>query len=257
MIGFMIKKAFFDMWDNMLPMVLMNLGFLVLGACFIYVPSLLIFNTFLSMAGLAVCIILINIYAGAVSYAVGRFADYQTVSFKDFFSYFKETITSSLTLGVTVALEIIILAVTFPFYFNMGGFLGLGAMALIFWMAVIWTFAIQYFFAVRSRLDKSIKKIFKKCFILFFDNTLLSIGLGIGAVIILTISLLTAFILPGPASLLLWYQVALKLRLYKYDYLEENPEADKRKIPWAALLIEDKDKVGPRSLRGMFFPWKD
>lgn len=258
MTGFLIKKTFFDMWDNMLPMVVMNLGFLVLAAGLMYVPSLLIFNTVLSMVGLGVCIILIFVYAGAVSHAVGRFADYQSVGFKEFFNrILKETFLSSLVFGLAVAVGIIILLVTLPFYFNLGGFIGLGAMAVIFWMTVLFAFASQYYFAVRSRLDTNIKKIFKKCFILFFDNTFFSISIAIGAAIIFTVSFFTAFILPGISGILLWYQAALKLRLYKYDYLEENPEADKKKIPWAALLIEDKEKVGPRTLRGMIFPWKD
>jgi hypothetical protein len=39
--------------------------------------------------------------------------------------------------------------------------------------------------------------------------------------------------------------------------LEENPDANRRKIPWDALLIDEKDRVGSRSIRGMIFPWKD
>ena len=45
--------------------------------------------------------------------------------------------------------------------------------------------------------------------------------------------------------------------MYKYDWLEANPEANRKKIPWDALLMDDKERVGKRTLRGMIFPWKE
>jgi len=45
--------------------------------------------------------------------------------------------------------------------------------------------------------------------------------------------------------------------LAKYDWMEANPEANHKKVPWAVLLAEDMERVGPRSLKGMIFPWKD
>jgi hypothetical protein len=97
----------------------------------------------------------------------------------------------------------------------------------------------------------------RKCFIVFFDNTFFAVLLGIGSVAILIGSFFTALLIPGLAGLILWHQVGLKLRLYKYDYLEENPEANRKQIPWDALLIDDRDRVGKRTLRGMIFPWKE
>ena len=257
MFGFLIKKTFFDMWDNMLNIVVMNLGFLLIASAMLYIPFVLSFNLLLASIAVVVGIIVITLYTGAVAYTVGEYADYRAVSFKEFFSFFKQSFKSSLALGIVAVVEVIILRVVFPFYFQMGGLLGLGAMAAIFWVSVIWALASQYYFPVAKRLDTDIKKIFRKSFILFFDNTLYSVGLGIVSLIILTVSLFTAFLLPGVASFLLFHQVACKLRMYKYDYLEENPDTKKRDIPWAALLLDDKDKVGPRTLKGMLFPWKD
>jgi len=68
---------------------------------------------------------------------------------------------------------------------------------------------------------------------------------------------LTAGLLPGLAGLALGSDVALKLRLHKYDWLEAHPDANRRKIPWDDLLEEDRELVGKRTFRGMFFPWKD
>jgi hypothetical protein len=54
---------------------------------------------------------------------------------------------------------------------------------------------------------------------------------------------------------------ALRLRLYKYDYLEAHPEIktakERRIIPWDELIQEDKDALGPRSFKSFIFPWKE
>ena len=62
---------------------------------------------------------------------------------------------------------------------------------------------------------------------------------------------------PGPVGVLLYLDEALRLRLLKYDYLEANPEADRKKIPWDALLIDEREKTGDRTLKNFIFPWKD
>jgi hypothetical protein len=121
---------------------------------------------------------------------------------------------------------------------------------------IFWILAFQYFFSIQARLDKKFSKILKKMFLLLLDNPLFTIGLLIGTLVTFAVSVFTAFLLPGITSIFLWWNVALKLRLYKYDYLEKNPEA-RRNIPWDALLTEDRERVGKRTLKGMIFPWKE
>ena len=82
----------------------------------------------------------------------------------------------------------------------------------------------------------------------------------LGAILISLLSVFTLSLFPGVTGLLLWFQVGLKLRMYKYDYLETidpNEPRNKIKIPWDTLLATEKEQIGPRSLKGMFFPWKD
>lgn len=257
MLGFYVKKAFFDLWDNLLGIVLINLGFLIAMAAVVYLPFLLSFSPVLSLLGLCVGLLIFNIYAGGAARLAGDMADFKGVSFKEFWGYLRESLKASLTLGGISVLQVVILAIAFPFYLNLGGIVGLAAMSLIFWISVVWWLASQYFFPAYQRLDRDILKVLKKCLILFFDNTGFTIFMGLGSLFIIGISSLTAFLLPGFGAVLLWHQIGLRLRLYKYDYLEENPEANRKQIPWAALLMEDKDRVGPRSLRGMIFPWKE
>ena len=67
--------------------------------------------------------------------------------------------------------------------------------------------------------------------------------------------------LPSFAGILINKANALRIRLYKYDYLEEHPEIKTKKernyIPWDELIQDDKDALGPRKLRSFLFPWKD
>lgn len=258
MFGFLIKKAFFDMWDNFLVVIVLNLGFVaILTVPLVAVPALAPVSEPASLVLLLVGVVLLYIYAAAVSFMTRDIANYEQPGFRDFARYLKEAWVSGLAMGLVVAFHITVVYFALPVYGSMGGFLGLAALAFLFWASVIWILASQFFFPIRAQLDKSLKKVFKKSFIVFFDNTLFAISSGITALVILVLSVFTALLVPGFTGLLLFNQVGLKLRLYKYDYLEEHPDANRRKIPWDALLVDEKERVGKRTIRGMIFPWKE
>jgi uncharacterized membrane protein YesL len=158
---------------------------------------------------------------------------------------------------LTMVMIGLIFTVALPTYIRMGNILGIIAGGLLFWLSVLWLLASQYYFPVRNRLDTNLKKVLRKSLLLCFDNTGFTLVLGLGTLLMLILSGFTAFLFPGIGSILLWHQVGLKLRLYKYTYLEEHPEAKRQKIPWDTLLQDERERVGPRTLRGMIFPWKE
>ena len=136
--------------------------------------------------------------------------------------------------------------------------MGLAALSIIFWASVAWQLASQYFFPVHCRLGDKPGKSLKKCFIMLLDNTIFTVGMGIVTIIILALSAFTVFLLPGIGGVIIFHQAAFKLRLYKYDYLEEHPNVkNKKQIPWERYLQEERKRVGKRTLRGMIFPWKE
>jgi uncharacterized membrane protein YesL len=257
MFGFLIKKAFFDMWDNLFRVVILNLGYIICASGIIFLPGLLVSVVPLSVAVLVICVVILFVYTGAASQVARDIADYGTPGFRDFWGYVKRTALGSALFGVIIAVQVAVLWFAFQFYSNLNSIVGFLAMAFIFWVAVLWTLASVYFFPVQSRLNTDIRKVIRKMLLLFFDNTLFTLGLVLGSLIVLVISAFTAFLLPGIATILVWLNVALKVRMYKYDYLEQHPEANRRKIPWDALLIDDRERVGKRTLRGMIFPWKE
>ncbi len=255
---FMVKKAFFDMWDHFLGVVIMNLGIILLLTVPLLLPSVLIeISVFAAIASQVVGGLLVIVYCGAISMAARDIANYEGPEFGRVYEYLKETWKSSVIFGLIWLAVVFVAVVGVPVYANMGGIIGLAAIVFLFWALVIWTLASQFYFPIRAQLDSNVGKIIRKCFVIFFDNTFFALVLGIGSIAIVVGSVFTALLLPGITGLLIWHQVGLKLRLLKYDYLEANPDADRKRIPWDALLIDERERVGKRTLRGMIFPWKE
>ena len=262
MIGFLIKKAFFDMWDHLFRIILLNLGFILIVGFAIFAPYLLNMIPGVPQAVMFAISILIAlssvcVFSGAAGCMTRDISDYGEPGFRDFVTYLKETYKASLVFALINSVLVFLLSIIMPFYLQQPSIIGPLAFAFLFWIGLIWLVASQYFFPLQARMDKRIFKNIRKMFLLFFDNTLFSLVVFLGSIIIIALSSFTAFMLPGFAALFLWLNVAMKLRLYKYDYLEEHPEANRRKIPWPALLRTDKERVGKRTLRGMIFPWKE
>lgn len=258
MFGFLVKKTFFDMWDNMFRILLMNLGFLaVLAIVFVLAPlagRILPLAITIAAVGVAA----LAVYAGAASRVCADISDYRQPGFADFWAALKDGAPTSLLLALALVVYAgVVFVVDFPFFASVKSFAAWLAFALLFWVTVAVVLALQFFFPVRARLDRKFRKVIRKSFLLLLDNPGHTLGVALGGLVIAVVSVFTALLLPGPATLLLWWNTAFKLRMYKYDWLEQNPGADRRKIPWDALLVEDRERVGKRSLRGMIFPWKE
>jgi hypothetical protein len=257
MIGFLIKKTFFDLWDNMFRVALVNLGFIASAAFPIFIPSLLEAVPPLALIALLVGILWCFVYLMAAALSLKEVSDYGGFGFGDFFRNLKAAWPAGLLMGFLVFLLVLMVTEVIPFYIGMNSIIGLLLAALIFWTLIAGILSLQFFPAVRARLDTKLSKVIKKCFLIFFDNPGLSIFSLIHNLVLLVISTLLAFLFPGPAGILLYLDEALRLRLLKYDWLEANPGANRRKIPWDALLIDEREKTGVRSLKNFIFPWKD
>ncbi len=256
MILFLIKKTFFDVWDNLLSIFLINIGaVLLLGGCLSVLqhfegrPSLFI-------AGIILTLVVLMLYIGTASQLTKEMADFKSPDFKHIFATINKDGLASLVFGVMLVLQVFVVGFAIPWYFARGNLLGIALAGLLFWGNLLWMLASQYYFPVRNRLDTKIRQIPKRCLMLLFDNTGFTIALGLGTLVLVILSFFTAFLFPGIGVILLWHQVAVRLRVYKYDYFEEYPDGARKRIPWERLLAEDKDRVGTRTLRGMIFPWK-
>ena len=259
MIGFLLKKTLYDLWDNMVRIVVLNIGFYICTAIFL-VPSLIpkVLNSdaliiALGVFGALVC----SVYLAAVSYTIKVISDYGTFTFADFIRNFKFAWPSGIAMFVIFLLYLFVFFIVIPFYAKMESLFGLIVTAVIIWLVVFTVLSFQFYFSVYFRLGQNIVKSFKKCMLIALDNTGLSVFLFVHNIFALILSVVLIFMFPGPAGVLLYIDEAVRLRLLKYDWLEANPGADRRKIPWDALLIEERDKTGHRTFRNFIFPWKD
>ena len=245
------------MWDNLFSIIPLNLGFLAVTALLLFFPSLFLNSPILFYASLLFSILVFFTYVGTASRICRDISEYKTPQIRDIIIYAKQTYRTSIFFALINAVYVFLLSVALPTYLNFQSFFGVIAFSFLFWVTVLWIVSSEYFFPVQAKFGKSLKDSLKKMFLLFFDNTLFSLGLFVGCIAIFALSTITAFLLPGIASIFLWLNEALKIRLYKYDYLEEHPQANRKDIPWDVLLLDDKDRVGKRTFRGFIFPWKE
>jgi hypothetical protein len=257
MIFFLIKKTFFDMWDNLLRIIIFNiisiglfLGIFLLASLFKGYDVLLVI---LSLIGVAIFMV----FSTAVSLYIKEITDYKKPGILDFISYLKKSWLTGLFLFAALVVFFIISNISFPFWASLKHIGGYIIFCILVWAGVFFVLSIQYFLPIYSRMNNNPLKTLKKCFLVFIDNPLFSIILFIGSIIIMIISALTLFMMPGFSTVLLWLNAGTKLRLYKYDYLELHPEALRKKIPWKELLVNDMECVGKRSFKNLIFPWKD
>jgi len=255
-----MKKTFYDLWDNMFRIVVLNIGFIAVTAIPIFVPSLVgqFFNSAAPVIALtAVGILICSIYLASAALCVTSISDYGTFGLSDFIENLKTAWKPGLIAGLFVFVLYFLLTFVLPFYLGIESPVGLAFAAFVFWVSVFAVLAFQYYFTVYSRLGKNVSKSLKKCLIISLDNTGFSLFLLLHNIVVLVISVVLLMLFPGPAGIMLYLDEALRLRLLKYDWLEENPQANRRQIPWDALLIDDREKTGSRTLRNFIFPWKD
>jgi hypothetical protein len=255
MFGFLVKKTFYDLWDNLFTIALINLAFLALLFAGIIVPPLCNAVPPLSIGIMALCLFCCCVYLSAASLCLKALSDYGSFDCADFLHNLRAAWPAGLLLGVLCLLEFFLAAMAIPFYVSLGSFAGLLLGCFLLWTMLTVTLALQFYLPIRARLDTKPGKIIKKCFLILFDNTRFCILAGVASAAILALSLPLFLLLPGPGGLLLFLDEALRLRLLKYDWLETHP--GERKIPWDTLLEDEREKTGNRSIKGLIFPWKD
>jgi len=261
MLGFAVKKAFFDLWDNLIAIVLMNLATVALVAVSAFFVDQVAtgwnggagLTALSAVAALAVIVV----YLGGVALACAAIADYRAPTVASFAAGALHAAPAALSYYAGSVLLGVVLSVGAPLYAGFGNVIGLLALAGIVWLAAVWALAGALYFAVRARLESRVIPLIKKSILLLFDNLGFAVLLLVTAPVIVTISLPFAFMFPGPAGAMQWVQSAVKLRLLKYEYLERNPQPGRRRVPWNAVLVEERRAVGPRSLKSTLFPWKD
>ncbi len=253
MITFLLKKSFFDYWDNLYKLLIVNLC-LALIMAFYALQSSMQGHGHIEIA----IIYLFNLLIGATSRVAGKISDNDLPKVSLFIHATKTAWKDALFFTGAIVLQVKILDHIIPFYLKLSARLvGMSMGMLIFWICVIWWVAMIYYYPLRLRLNLSVFQAVYKSLQLFADNFTLSLAVFMVSSVLLMLSLVTAMLLPGISFLLVFHQVAVRTLLFKYDYMKNRSPADKKDIPWGFLLKEDLEIIGKRSLSEIIFPWKE
>ncbi len=264
MFGFILKKNFCDGWDNLISVIVINLVFLFTGIGLVLLNGLtarLDSEIFLLLSMIFSSVVL-SIVIFAYSDSAAHIANFEGIHILDFFKAIPGVLKDGALFGLMNAAVFFISSFSIRYYIvESGTLLGFALGCAIFWIDIFYLLAIQWFIPIRGLMHNNFKKCFKKCFIILFDNTGFSLLMGLYNVILIILSVVCIGFFPSMTGLLIADTNALRILLYKYDYLEEHPELttkkERRQIPWDDLIAEDRDMLGPRPIRSFLFPWKD
>lgn len=271
MYGFIIKKSFFDDWDNLLTVFVVNLicTMTALGLLFTGTKIFTLYgetaqsNWPLLIIGFTIIltVVVLSIFCLAFGELAAKIANFDGVSLGSFFKAIPSVLKDGVLFGLLISGIGIVSLYCFDFYFlQMQSLLGFAVGMILFWIDVVIVLSLQWYIPIRSLMHNNFKKCLKKCLLIFFDNTGFSILVFIHTIIMIPLSVFLLGFFPGFAGIIVNKANALRLRLYKYDYLEAHPELnnkkDRKNIPWDELIYEDKETFGHRTLKSLFQPWK-
>jgi hypothetical protein len=256
MYTFLIKKTFYDMWDNFLAMFLMNVGFVILVCGFFILPSFLGIPGALLPFYMAGGAVVITFYTGGVYRFTLDLADYKKRTLLQFLRGLVGSWKQSLVSSAITLLLIAVILVVLPYYLLSESTLLLVLGGIMFWAWFTVLMAGLFFPPASVRLGKKLLPSLRDSFSFLFDNLPFCLYVLFVFLFTLVVSAIVFFVIPGPATMILWINVCFKIRLYKYEYLQAYPGTNKRDIPWDDLIAGDKELVGKRTLRGLIFPWR-
>ena len=264
MFGFIIKKNFCDGWDNLLSLLLSNLVFLFSGLGMVILNGLASKSESQIVLFIALIfgVVFLSVLAFAYSDTAAHIANFDGIHILDFFKAIPGALKDGALFGLMNVAVFFISSFSIRYYIvESGNLIGFALGCAIFWVDFFYLLAMQWFIPIRALMKNDFKKCLKKCFLILFDNTGFSLAMALYNLIQLALSVVCIGFFPSMAGMLISNTNALRILLYKYDYLEEHPELTSKKqrhqIPWDDLLAEDRDILGPRNLRSFLFPWKD
>lgn len=266
MFGFFLKKNFCDGWDNILYLIIPNIFVLLLGVgCFglttlIYTENALvvILSIFLTMI---VILCLFSILALAFSKTAVTISNFQTPKLAGFIKEIPSSLKDGFLFGLLNAVLLFVGFLAISAYLSMINILGFSLAAVLIAFETVFFLSLQWFIPLKALLGGGFIKNLKKCFVIFFDNPGFSLLMAFYNIILFVSSALMLLLIPSVSGVVLSSVNALRLRLYKYDWLDAHPEYKKdlkkrKNIPWNQLLQEDEETLGPRNFKSFFMPWK-
>ena len=271
MFTFFLKKNFCDGWDNFFFLILSNaMTILLIAGAYFALRAADSIGFYALLLGFVLCSGLLAVLLFACGANMAKIADFRAPSFGVFFSALKIVWKIGFSFGALVSSVLVLVRFAIAYYLGMyfkdENLLGLIITAALGWFVLVSAVALQWFIPLYFLQENNdFKKCLKKSFIIFYDNVIFSIEVFFVNFVLFIISCVTFMILPGLNGILLSSMNALRLRLYKYDWIEKMSETDpnfeknrdkRNEVPWNELLADDMEALGPRKLSSFIFPWK-
>ena len=268
MFSFFLKKNFVDIWENLFHLIVVNIiTVAVICLSIFFIPF--VFAAIPAEDNIRLILDFLTVITVSVAVTTVIFAEsanaknisyYETASVKSFFKSIPSVFKHSAAAGIFFGLVYMAARISLPYYAALADQLYYRALAVfLFWFLAVTVIALQYLFPVYALMGNHFFKSLKKCYIIFFDNVAFSIGLTLVNILNVAISLLTLGMAPGIAGISYTCTNALKLRLYKYDWLEVNPglsRKEQKNVPWTDLLKKEEEMLGPHPIKNALIPWK-
>lgn len=243
----LLKKCFFDGWDNLLTLFLNNIVYLLLIAGIFFfeniIMEILIVAVFsfhlLGTAGIAHNIVRdrespVKAYFQAVK-KVGHFVFFFILALLCVFS----------------VLYII------PFYFSYGDLLWDTVGFFFLFLVLVLVMALTYYYPMALALpcDGPFKTM-RKAFMVLSDNLGFSIYCTFKDIFDLTVSVFTAFLVPGFTGLSINRATTVYFFMLRYDYMEKE-KVSKEYAFADRYLAEVSEAYTERNFGTLFVPWKN
>lgn len=259
MFGFFIKKNFCDIWDNFFSVFIPGVIISIISClCFIATFATgVIYSSRLLL--LLVFLISCAIFFGSImafSHNAYCLARWDVAPIKNYFRGFGNFFTGC-QFGILVGVGIVLVLFSLPYYLKMHNIIGFVIAGLLIGFLCVSILSLQWFFPLYAIMHDSFFKTLKKCYIIFFDNSLFSIAVFLHNIIL---AIFGVIMFSSYAMVCLSLTNALRLRLYKYDWLEkqncEDGASHAQEVPWEDLIAQDRATLGNRTLASFIFPWK-
>ncbi len=257
MIRLLIRKSFYDMWDNLLGLVLSNLVCNAFIAGFVFTTgiggNLSGTGKFtLTFAGLVFFCLYTTGFSGTAhswtSFKNGIFINFAgslKAGFTHFLFYCAETVFLVVNAGFLI-----------PFYYRGTGFASTLICAFLCFAEFELFLSVQYYLPLFQAMpEDGPLKTFRKSLLLVTENFLFTVFLVIHSAFNIVLSAVTLFFLPGLSSVAVLRNNAVRLLLIRYDWMEEK-HVDRHHIIVSDMLASENAAVGHRTLKDFFFPWK-
>jgi len=243
-IRFHLKKAFFDGWDHVVPLMIINLLYLVIPGCLVLVYINEPVNTPLGITAMMTALLLSVFFFTGVSGITFQWSKYNRTWAKDFFQAIREKAGHTIVLFVMLAVMIGVFLYV-PYFLSLGNVLYMGLTMLVFWIFFFALLALQFYLplAFYIKADGPVKTL-KKCFILLSDNIAFSAWMFVKTIADVALSVVSATLVPGICGISLSHMDGLRLVLIRYNYTENHPGCNRRDLDWKDVFSAEARELG-------------